>query len=181
MTPENFSYWLQGYFELTDDGLPLTNTQVEIIKDHLALVFTKVTPDRFNEHGFLSDEEMIEELEKEKEEVHTQNINDEGKIELEFPLDEWKKLITEWEEKNKNPWINPIPQWPQNPTQPFWEVDKKTYNPNWPTFPEIICKAEDKACSDVPDVPTPTGPITQIHDESRNWSIKDIVKNKTFC
>lgn len=45
MTPENFAYWLQGFFELagTDN---LTPEQVKIVKDHLALVFTKVTPDR---------------------------------------------------------------------------------------------------------------------------------------
>jgi hypothetical protein len=45
MTPENFAYWLQGFFEIagTDE---LTETQVKMVKDHLALVFQKVTPDR---------------------------------------------------------------------------------------------------------------------------------------
>lgn len=44
MTPENFCYWLQGLFEV---GKPkvLTEEQVEEIRNHLALVFHKVTPD----------------------------------------------------------------------------------------------------------------------------------------
>lgn len=45
MNAENFTYWLQGFFELTDTD-ELTEDQVKTIKDHLALVFQKVTPDR---------------------------------------------------------------------------------------------------------------------------------------
>lgn len=45
MTPENFTYWLQGFFEISDSK-KLDEKQVQIIKDHLALVFNKVTPDR---------------------------------------------------------------------------------------------------------------------------------------
>lgn len=39
-----FCYWLQGYFEI---GKPetLDKEQVQEIKNHLALVFRKVTPD----------------------------------------------------------------------------------------------------------------------------------------
>ena len=44
MTPENFCYWLQGMFELTEIDV-LSKTQIEVIKNHLQLVFTKVTPD----------------------------------------------------------------------------------------------------------------------------------------
>lgn len=46
MTPEQFCYWLQGYFELNEHGVEhtvLTPQQVQIIKDHLKLVFNKVT------------------------------------------------------------------------------------------------------------------------------------------
>lgn len=43
MDEKNFCYWLNGYFELTDK-LCLDSKQVQIIKDHLALVFDKVTP-----------------------------------------------------------------------------------------------------------------------------------------
>lgn len=39
-----FAYWLQGYFELTDSGKPLSAEQAQIIKDHLELVFKKETP-----------------------------------------------------------------------------------------------------------------------------------------
>lgn len=42
MTPENFTYWLQGYFELSDSN-NLSKEQVEVIKEHLALVLSKQT------------------------------------------------------------------------------------------------------------------------------------------
>lgn len=47
--PEKFVYWLQGFFELANPRV-LDNIQVKIIKDHLALVFDKATPeyDRLN-------------------------------------------------------------------------------------------------------------------------------------
>lgn len=40
MTPENFCYWLRGYFELGNDEL--TSEQIEIIKQHLDLVLTPI-------------------------------------------------------------------------------------------------------------------------------------------
>jgi len=45
MTPENFVYWLQGYLELSEDR-DISSTQVQIIKDHVALVLRKQTPNR---------------------------------------------------------------------------------------------------------------------------------------
>ena len=42
MNPQEFSYWLKGFFELTDQKT-LNETQVQIIKEHLDLVFTKET------------------------------------------------------------------------------------------------------------------------------------------
>lgn len=45
MTTEAFATWLQGFFELSD-AKTLDERQVSIVKDHLALVFDKVTPDR---------------------------------------------------------------------------------------------------------------------------------------
>ena len=45
MGSREFAYWLMGYFEISD-AKKLDETQVQIIKDHLDLVFNKVTPDR---------------------------------------------------------------------------------------------------------------------------------------
>lgn len=56
MTPEQFTYWLQGFFELSPSG-PLSEMQAQIIRDHLALVMKKVTPDR----GQVSMKEVLEE------------------------------------------------------------------------------------------------------------------------
>lgn len=42
MKPENFCYWLQGFFEISE-GNQLTEKQTEIIKRHLELVFFNVT------------------------------------------------------------------------------------------------------------------------------------------
>lgn len=43
MTAEQFSYWMQGFAELTGDEPP-TPAQWKSIKEHLATVFAKVTP-----------------------------------------------------------------------------------------------------------------------------------------
>lgn len=45
MTPENFAYWLRGYFEISG-ATYLSELQTQVVKDHLDLVFQKVTPDR---------------------------------------------------------------------------------------------------------------------------------------
>lgn len=42
MTPKQFAYWLQGFVELND--APPTPEQWQAVRDHLALVFEKVTP-----------------------------------------------------------------------------------------------------------------------------------------
>jgi hypothetical protein len=41
----NFAYWLQGFFEISGNT-KLNETQVQVIKDHLKLVFEKQTPNR---------------------------------------------------------------------------------------------------------------------------------------
>jgi|688.fasta_scaffold12674_23 hypothetical protein len=45
MNSLEFAYWLEGFFELsTDDSLKTLNEQqVKIIREHLQLVFDKVT------------------------------------------------------------------------------------------------------------------------------------------
>lgn len=42
MTAEQFAYWLQGFSEL--NTAPPSPEQWQSIRDHLATVFTKVTP-----------------------------------------------------------------------------------------------------------------------------------------
>lgn len=42
MTPEQFCYWLQGYFELSPDTDRLSQRE-HIIRDHLKTVFEKKT------------------------------------------------------------------------------------------------------------------------------------------
>jgi len=43
MTPRDFCYWLQGYME-TENPETIDATKTKIIKDHLNLVFNKITP-----------------------------------------------------------------------------------------------------------------------------------------
>lgn len=49
MTPENFTYWLQGFIELHGE-LP-TQEQWDMIKKHLQIVFVKVTDKPVSEWG----------------------------------------------------------------------------------------------------------------------------------
>jgi hypothetical protein len=51
MNPENFCYWLQGFFEIkgigtTDDKEGVSPDQAKIIAEHLNLVFKKETSPR---------------------------------------------------------------------------------------------------------------------------------------
>ncbi len=63
MNPENFAYWLQGFFEiLAADGGPdveLTVEQVACVKDHLALALTKVTPERGERNNERADDPQL--------------------------------------------------------------------------------------------------------------------------
>lgn len=43
MTTQNFCYWLQGFFEIAEPKF-LDEKQIQIIKNHLNLVFEKITP-----------------------------------------------------------------------------------------------------------------------------------------
>lgn len=67
----NFTYWLQGFFEISDSKT-LNEKQVQIIKDHLDLVFTKVTPDRNGmvKKNDLTIEKIKNEFNKASEERH---------------------------------------------------------------------------------------------------------------
>lgn len=62
MTPENFCFWLQGMFELTDQR-QLDEKQTRVVREHLALVFEHVTGvPQPSEPGL--DPEKIRELER---------------------------------------------------------------------------------------------------------------------
>jgi hypothetical protein len=54
MDATNFAYWLQGFFEVSN-AKTLDKEQVQIIKDHLDLVFNKVTPNRNEESSKSND------------------------------------------------------------------------------------------------------------------------------
>lgn len=45
MTAEQFAYWLKGFMEVAQPQT-LNSTQIQIIQDHLKLVFDKQTPER---------------------------------------------------------------------------------------------------------------------------------------
>jgi hypothetical protein len=46
MTPESFTYWPQGFVELSESDAVPNEKQWLMIKDHLKLVFDKKTPER---------------------------------------------------------------------------------------------------------------------------------------
>lgn len=48
MTPEQFCYWLQGHLEMSG-VTTLGEKEVQILKDHLDLVFQKKTPEYWSD------------------------------------------------------------------------------------------------------------------------------------
>lgn len=63
MNSETFTYWLQGFVELSDSDT-ISEKQWLIIKDHLKLVFDKKTPDRNNPIPIKSIDEVLKEMYK---------------------------------------------------------------------------------------------------------------------
>lgn len=51
--PENFFFWLQGFFELSE-AKELTEKQIEIIKQHMALVVVNKTKTMSFENPYLN-------------------------------------------------------------------------------------------------------------------------------
>lgn len=71
MTPEQFCYWLQGFFELKrtiDHREGATPETMKVIEDHLRLVFDKKTPQRlsreFTEEEKREWERLVKEVSK---------------------------------------------------------------------------------------------------------------------
>ena len=55
MEPRDFTYWLQGFFEINalgKDGTNLTPDQIACIKEHLALVFNQPTANEYRTSGY---------------------------------------------------------------------------------------------------------------------------------
>lgn len=52
MTPEQYVYWFNGFVEVTNGKYP-SEAEWLTIKDHLAEVFVKKTPNRFNKTDVL--------------------------------------------------------------------------------------------------------------------------------
>lgn len=60
MTPEQFCYWLQGFCELSE-AAP-TEEQWDMVKEHLNLVFDKVTLAKINKIEIKLPEQTTEDL-----------------------------------------------------------------------------------------------------------------------
>jgi len=58
MKAENFAYWINGYFELNEGKKGLSAKQVQIIKNHLNMVFVHDIDPK------LGDKEHLEELDE---------------------------------------------------------------------------------------------------------------------
>lgn len=67
MTPDNFCYWLQGYFEIADPK-SLSEKELEMIKNHLNLVFLHSIDPKATAH--ISDPKKAQSLQETLNTVH---------------------------------------------------------------------------------------------------------------
>ncbi len=54
MTPEQFCYWLQGWFEISELPTQLYPSQINKIKQHLNLVFEHIVKDNTDKPELIS-------------------------------------------------------------------------------------------------------------------------------
>lgn len=101
MTPEQFTYWLQGFVELTNTKT-ISEQQWQAIKDHLSLVFNKVTPDRFKEEEGVQVQEK-KYIDKLNEILRKLNKQDEPYV----PVTPYKPPSTPFEPFPPSPWKLP--------------------------------------------------------------------------
>ena len=103
MTPENFVYWLQGYFELKRaNGEDISDPFLRTIEDHLKLVFEKETPDRTK-----SNEDLIKETPDRTKSNEDLIKEFQEKIRERFPEKELPVPSKIWPYPNYPDWIPP--------------------------------------------------------------------------
>lgn len=73
MTPEQFCYWIQGLLECKTGDEPLSLKETQAVRDHLAIVFTKVTPDRSGE--LTTEQQKALHFQKRKEDFRERQIS----------------------------------------------------------------------------------------------------------
>ena len=71
MNYEQFAIWLHGFLEISN-AEEINKEQTQIIKDHLALLFEKKTPDRSKK----KEEDSLEHLKKLAEEIEKRRPKD---------------------------------------------------------------------------------------------------------
>ena len=59
MSERDFCFWLQGFMEISGKNCQLNPEQVKIIRDHLSLVFNKITPVYDNLPKYVQQEEIL--------------------------------------------------------------------------------------------------------------------------
>ena len=107
MTPVNFAYWLQGFFEISDSNT-LTPEQVKMIRAHLNLVFFHaIDPET------LKDKSEVEKLKYQK-------IHDGAKSGDTISQNEFNELI-----KKSAPAIS---KYQDEPKSFFYDDSRITYN-----------------------------------------------------
>lgn len=126
MTPEQFCYWLRGHIELDKyNEEPPCASQWKMIKEHLDLVFKKVTPELEKE----STEDQLKEL-----------FKDIGRNKKPKP--------------DVFPDIMPMPNYPSpyqipsHPMVPIFPDDNKWNSPYYPHSPIVTCSAKIDNTSD---------------------------------
>jgi hypothetical protein len=102
MTPRDFCYWLQGFFEISN---PMTIDPIELdtIKDHLQLVFRKETPDRLNGVLLNDVKEFDVEAYRKSKKPDIIPISSEGYTYVEYPLSPDHSFPTLFDMENNVP------------------------------------------------------------------------------
>lgn len=74
MTSRDFAYWLQGFFEISENNM-VTEHQVSIIKNHLNMVFKhEIDPS----HGDKDHQKMLSDIHKRIDTGGTQGVHPTG-------------------------------------------------------------------------------------------------------